>query len=444
MQSFNWRKPVIYTLLYLSGSKIPQYLKEIESLEKLSHEEIKKYQAEKLEKLLLHAYQHVPYYHKILPKVGVIDKNGQVKLENFHKIPSLTKEVIRKEKNRLYSKDHIARKSYPNHSGGSSGEPIDILQEKKYSDWNIANKIHYKSFANQYIGDKELRLWGAERDILKSKVDLKQTVVDFVYNRKNLNAFRMTISNMRYFVDEINSFKPTWIEAYVQPMYELAKFIEENNLKAYSPKGVLVSAGTLYPHMRETISRVFSCKVYNRYGSREVGDIACSCDLGKLHVSEWNNFIEVDSKNKIGNFFVTNLNNYAMPIIRYDIGDIGSKIKHRCGCGRSTGLLGTVEGREMSVFKARDGSVIPAEFFIHFVGVVFNDGGIKKFQVIQEGYEQILIKYVSNQKDIKKLMSKVEESIGEVMGENVKISWLEVKDIEKMNSGKYLYTLRNF
>ena len=62
---FNWRKPIIFALLYLSGSKIPQNLKEIRRVDNLPIEEQKAYQKKKLEKLLSYAWENVPYYKKV-------------------------------------------------------------------------------------------------------------------------------------------------------------------------------------------------------------------------------------------------------------------------------------------------------------------------------------------------------------------------------------------
>ena len=440
----NWRKPIIYALLYLSGSKIPQNLKEIKDLEKLSRKELKKYQEDKLKKLLLHVYHNVPYYKKVLKEVGVVNDKEEVVLKNFNKIPVLTKEIIRREGENLYANDWKERKTYFNTSGGSTGEPIKILQDYNYSDWNIANKIYYKTFAGQEIGDKELRLWGSERDILNSKRDWKQVFKDFLYNRKNLNAFTMDVRNIKEYVKEINSFKPRWIESYVQPIYELASFIKRNNLKVYSPVGILTSAGTLYPHMKDLIEEVFKTKVYNRYGGRELGDVACSCsETDSLHLSVWNNYFELeDKKKKLSNVLITNLNNFLMPLLRYRIGDIAAVTKKKCLCGRKTPLLRKIEGRETSVFRKKDGSVIASEFFIHFVGVVFNKGEIDKFQVIQEDYNKLLVKYVDfNNRDLKKLKKKIETSIIKVMGKDIQVEWKKVKDIKKLKSGKYLYTV---
>jgi len=446
----NWRKPLIFGLLHVTGSKIPQYLKEIEELQYKPQDEIRGYQEEKLEKLLLHAYTNVPYYHRILPEVEVI-KNGEVDLENFDKIPILTKEIIRKEGETLYSKDYKSRKSYENTSGGSTGEPVKFIQNKEYDEWNIATKIYFKTFANQEVGDKELRLWGSERDILEGKEKLSIRLRNWLYNRKELNSFRMSEKDMFEFVKKWNKFKPRWIEAYVQSVYEFGKFIKENNLNIHSPKGVLTSAGTLYPEMKDLIEEVFKCEVFNRYGSREVGGIACNCGkYEELHVAIWHGYIEILDTNRnliqsgeIGKIYVTTLNNFSMPLIRYDIGDIGVRSeKEQCSCGRGMPLIKKVEGREISVFKTKEGKIVPGEFFIHFIGVVFNKGFISKFQVIQEDYDLIKIKVVIRDKiGFDNGKNEIINSIKKVMGQDCKVEFEFVDEIEPTKSGKYLYII---
>jgi len=105
----NWRKTIIYFLLYLSGSKVPHYLKEIKRIEKLPYRELKKYQERKLRKLLLHTYKNVPYYKKVLKKAKVVE-NDKVNLKHFSKIPILTREIIRKHFHELKSNDLHKRK----------------------------------------------------------------------------------------------------------------------------------------------------------------------------------------------------------------------------------------------------------------------------------------------------------------------------------------------
>lgn len=268
----NIRKHLIYAILYVTGSKIPKNLEEIRSVFKYSEKDKKKYQDEKLKKLILYAWENVPYYKKVLEKSKVM-VNGEVDLKNFEKIPFLTKKIMREEGKKLHSLEK--RKGiYENTSGGSTGEPARFIQDKYYSDWNNTGKIYYKERAGQNIGEKELRFWGSERDLLEGKEKLSVRLRNWLYNRKEFNTFKMSEKEMIRYVKKWNEYNLSWVECYVQSIYEFAKFIEKNNLKINSPKnGILTSAGTLYPEMKETIERVFRCKVYNRYGSREVGEM---------------------------------------------------------------------------------------------------------------------------------------------------------------------------
>jgi phenylacetate-CoA ligase len=446
----NWRKPTIQLLLRQSGSRLIERLNEIERLEKCSPAELAVYQSDKLKTVLLHATRTVPYYKKILPACGVA-KNDAVDLSAFSNIPILTKEILKEKYNELKSDDAASRKAFRNTSGGSTGSPVAFMQDPHYYDWNVANKIYYKSFVGHEVGEPELRLWGAERDILGYKEKPSVRLKNWIFNRKELNSFRMNENTMVTYVKEWNAHKPHWVEAYAQSIYEFGQFIKRHSLDIFSPKGIVTTAGTLYPYMKDTIEEVFRCKTFNRYGSREVGDIACNCAEQKgLHLSMWNQFIEIldeelrpVSHPACGKIYITTLNNFSMPLIRYDIGDLA--VPHTdpvCSCGRGTTLIAKVEGREMCMLKTRDGKLIPGEFFIHFIGVVFNKGFIKKFQIIQKAYDLVVIKVMlSDESAFSEERPRIEKSIREVMNEECRIVWETVDDIPTPASGKYMYTI---
>ncbi|MFW9924137.1 MAG: phenylacetate--CoA ligase family protein, partial [Candidatus Thorarchaeota archaeon] len=360
-------------------------------------------QEENLKKIILHCWNYVPYYKRVFEEVEVVS-NGKVILENFDKIPILNKEILKRNFDMLVSNDNDLkkRKKYLNSSGGSTGEPTRFFQDQHYKIQELATKWFFFDFITDYPC-KHISLWGSERDIITRKFNLKKLIMNKLEGRLILNSFRMTRANMDKYVKKINRSRPKIIESYVQPIYELASFIKNNNLKIVSPKGIITSAGTLYPEMRDLIREVFRCPVLNRYGSREVGDVACSCNKSnELHVNIINNYIEILDENlkpvkpgTLGQIYITKLTNFTMPLIRYKIGDLAIPSDNQlCECKRGLPLIKFVEGREMSVFRTSDGSIIPAEFFIHFIGVVFNEGIISKFQVIQNSYSKLTIKYV--------------------------------------------------
>ena len=432
----NWRKPIIYALLYLSGSKVPQNLKEIKNLEKLSRKELEKYQEDKLKKLLLHAYHNVPYYKKVLKEVGVINDKEEVVLKNFNKIPVLTKEIIRKEGENLYANDWKDRKTYFNTSGGSTGEPIKILQDKKYKDMSIANKIYYASRVDKDLGEREIKLWGSERDIFEGSLGFKMNLINFLYNRKFLNSFVMDEDNILNYVKCFNSFKPKYVWTYVESIYELARYVDDKKLEIYSPESIMSTAGVLTDEIRDFIESVFKTRVYNQYGSREAGDMAAENKHGNgMQVFDWSHFLEMDKNN---HSIVTVFNNYSMPLIRYEVGDTLLPKSGYFKNGIKSSKIKSVNGRIINHFKLKNGTIIHGQFLIH---QFYFRNWVKKFQIVQKKYDEIICKVVLKEKKNKKDILEIEKGIKTVMGRKCKIIWKFPKSINRSKSGKYLYTI---
>lgn len=400
-------------------------------------------QQRQLYDIVMYAIQHVPYYRDLVLEKHLSFSKENI-IEDIKQLPILTKEIIRKEGNRLYSIEsvdyHIAT------SGGSTGEPVQLRHDKYLAKIHPGN--YFLSFAGYEPGDKLVLLWGSERDILKGSIGIKAIISNrFVTRRKLLNSFRMTKEDMFNYVSIINKWKPKVILAYTQSIYELAQFIKRENLNVYSPKGIVVSAGTLYKDWADEIREVFRCPIINQYGSRETPGIAISCtESSELHINTFMNYVEIvdDNGNNLpfdtdGNILVTNLFNKSMPLIRYKIGDIGAlSAKKTCKCGRNLPCLTHVTGRTVNVFKRRDGAKIDGEYFTHlFYGI----NEVERFQVIQIDYEKIKIKIQSSKILGKDKENEIKNNIYAVMGNNCDIDIEYLDEILPTKSGKYLYTI---
>ena len=384
-----------------------------------------------LDKILKYASDHTKFY---------------ANFKEFKEFPILNKDIIRNNFKDMQSDELDKKNWWINTSGGSTGEPLKLVQDKEYLLAVRKGTYLQKTKMGYRFGDTLIKLWGDEREVLQYSTSLKSKILNRIKNITFLNAFSMTPQNMRNYVNIINQKEPKLIEAYVNAIYELAKFIKKENLKVKPIPAILTSAGTLYDFMREEIQEVFQTKVYNRYGSREVGDIACDePNVNGLVVSDIVHVEIVDENgNEVedgveGDILVTSLINYAMPIIRYKIGDRGI-------LDRKTypfAVLKKVTGRGMESFRTKEGKIIPAEFFIHIVGVVFNkdDSWIKKFQVIQEDYDRVVIKVIKSKEPTKEDMDSIINSFKKVMGDECKIEFDFTNEINPLKSGKYLYTI---
>lgn len=399
-----------------------------------------------LKRLLLHASKHVTYYHRLLKNAEVV--NGEnVELSMFDKIPILTKEIMRSEE--LLSDDYLTKNWYYNSSGGSTGEPTRFIQDANYRKWvNATNEFYYQDILGiDEINVKKILLWGSPRDLFENNMGIKAKIGSWLTTTIFLNSFRMTEADMEKYLKTINSYKPDLIRGYAGSLFELCKYSEAKNIQIYSPKIVVSSAETLTNEMREKIETVFGTKLCNFYGSRETASIAGECINGQLHIFEFNNYVEIlDEKNQPvkekqeGKIIVTNFHNFSMPFIRYEIGDMAVFGFNKCNCGNILPTLEKLYGRIEEQFIKRNGDVVIGYFFVHLMGVIFNKGYIKKFQVIQEDYDKIRILIILNKilpEDEKK---EIDSKIRLQMGQDCKIIWDFVDDIPKTKSGKYFYT----
>ena len=441
----NWRKPIFKAIMHLAGYRVGAYLRFLESIEYLSSEKIQEVQDKALCRLLLHAYENVPYYNEILPDAAVI-KNGQVDLSGFANIPILTKDIIRQQGQRMYSRDRKGRKAHTNSSGGSTGQPVVLLQDRDYQAWSFAGRFLYNLWAGKSIGERELKLWGSERDILEGSEKLSTRLRRWIFNVQLLNTYRMSISDMREHIESWNRVKPKMVWAYTDSMFRLSQFVESEKLTVYAPEAIICTTSVLLLDVRKHIERTFKCKVFNQYGSREVGPISAECSVQDgMHIFAAHQKLEILDKHRqpvkgedMGELIVTNLRNYSMPLIRYQIGDTAGFSDKQCSCGRGFPLLKEVTGRVFSHFVRKDGSFVHAQFF---VGLLFFRPWIREFKIIQKEYDRIEVLVANEGKPDKNDIDDITDKIKQVMGQDCRVGFIFVEEVPPSPSGKYLYTI---
>lgn len=443
------KKILKYILFKVKNRDIIEKYHTIKTLPYLRQDENDKRIILKLNKLLNHAYTTVPYYRNILDASDIVSNNkiDLQSVDELQKIPFLTKKIIKQQKESIFSKNNHKKGRYQNTSGGSTGEPVVFLQDRDFLVNNQANFLLIESWRGVGLYDSRLKLWGAERDTFKGTKPFTSYIREGLLNLTILNSFKMSPHDMRNYIELINKKKPKLILSYVQSIYELAKFAKKNNIEVKKQHSIHSAAGTLYDFMRDEIEQVFGCKVYNHYGSREVGAMASECKMQNgLHIIEDNNFIEViDSAGKPcepgakGEIVVTTLNNYSMPLIRYKIGDVGVLQTYKpCACGCTYPKLEKVIGRTTDLFTSLDGNKIDGEYFTHLFYFV---NGIKLFQVTQETLNNIVVKIVPDQHVKSDDLSKIEDKIKFVIGDECLVDFEFVDTIPKTKTGKFLYTI---
>lgn len=433
-------------LLWVKGKSSTKEYHEIMQIR--DKNDLLNFQTRALTELIMHAYHNVPYYRNVFDAIGLVDKDI-VRLEKFTQIPILTKDYLKKHQNELTSKDYLKRKWYRNYSGGSTGEPTMFLQDGCYKKWYTASDTYYY---NELLGIDESNvrkvfLWGSPRDLFKGSIGIKNKMINWLTNTLFLNSFKMDEQSMLRYIKAINTYKPDLVRGYAGSLYELAKCSRRNNATMHTPKRIVSSAENLTPEMRTEIESVFRTKVFDYYGSRETATVAGECRDGLMHIFTFNNLLEVVDKDgnpvaegQKGRILVTNLHNYSMPFIRYEIGDMAVLGPTRCTCGSFLPCLRKISGRVEEHFIKKDGSIVIGYFFVHLLGVVLNKGYIKKFQVVQEDFDRIRIITVVDKGLPDSEKNEIEQKIRIEMGLDCTILWEFVDAIPCSASGKYFYT----
>jgi phenylacetate-CoA ligase len=425
------------------GIQVPRYSREFRQADQT--QDAAALLCQNLRRMLEHCSGHVPYYQALLRDFP--SNHFETPEKKLCKLPILTKSLIRENFDALKSNDLALRQWRYNTSGGSTGEPIRFIQDTEYAERSAALTDVYSAWLGCEVGESQLLLWGSERDLFYGKPPLKTRLGNWLRNSQTLNAFQMTVERMRDYLAIINRVRPRLIIAYAQAIYELAKFAEAENIAVVPQHAILTSAGTLYQFMREKIEQIFGCRVFNRYGSREVGLIACERPgYSGLVASPQSNYIEiVDCLGSPvpfgveGDILVTNLFNKAMPLVRYAIGDRGMLADPAISGGNGRQILTKVSGRNVDAFRTAEGGLIDGEYFTH---LLYFRPWLSKFQVIQKTPLHLMYKIVLNATpapadDLEEIRQKSRL----VLGNECQVDFEYLAAIPPSSSGKYRYTI---
>ena len=207
-------------------------------------------------------------------------------------------------------------------------------------------------------------------------------------------------------INEPPAFQWAWLAAkqapYLLTYATNARAIAEAVLRGDAPglrfEAVLTFAETLDENARATIREAFGGRVLDRYGCQEAGMLATECPAGRYHAASEINRIEIVDESgqavaegETGRVLVTTLYNYAMPLIRYFIGDYATRAVGPCPCGRNGLTLSRIAGRTRNLFRYPDGTLRwPSLSFKDLVQFF----AFERLQVVQVAPDRLEFRYV--------------------------------------------------
>lgn len=404
---------------------------------------LEQYQAKRLKLLLRYVYNNIPYYIDVFRKNNLTPDDFE-SIRDLRKLPILTKENVIKNFDKLISRKVDKKYLKLIVTSGSTGKPIQFYHDKRDEYIHTAfmaralNSVGVKGY-HRYIFiwlrpfiERELK------DIYLYEPHLKRLI---------LSPYPKNLSLWDEYIKLIRQFKPVSIRGSPSLLYHLASYAQEKNVNDINFRYFISYFENLFPHQRSLIEKQFRCKAYSIYTSSERGISAFEClNQNGMHIDMERGIVEIIGDNGevlpegcSGRIIATGLHNFVMPLIRYDMGDIGSISEVLCSCSRGLLLLKSLDGRTCEVIKYKDkriNSTSLASVLLHFKS-------IKECQFVQQKENELILNIVKrnnfSENDTKEIIEYLHKLIDERLDLDIKINF--VKYIPRTNMGKFPFVV---
>jgi phenylacetate-CoA ligase len=393
--------------------------------------------------LLRHAYASVPYYRERFDRDG-IDPDWIHNYEDFQRVPLLTKNDIRTQGSRLLSQRFLLAELQCKKTSGSTGVAVKVYVDEDSLQWKRACTIRSDEWSGWRLGEPVAKVWGnPEYQRRGWRGWLRNALLE---RARYLDTLKMDEAALARFARTLRKKQPPLIFGHAHSVYLLADYLRHHGPAGIRPRGIITSAMVLHEWQRRVIEEVFGCPVTNRYGCEEVSLIACECERHHgLHVNADGVYVEVlrdgrpTQPGETGSVVVTDLTNRAMPLIRYQVGDVAVPSGRVCPCGRGLPLLERLEGREADFVVTPDGELISGISLTENFAVQVP--GIAQLQIVQETVRRFLFRIVRGPDFGPASLEQIETLAAERFGPGVEYDCEYLDTIPPEPSGKYRFCI---
>jgi phenylacetate-CoA ligase len=345
-------------------------------------------QHRRLADMLTYASHHSPLYTDYLKNHSSIAPEDAVDV--LSSLPFLTKQDLQTRFEDLKAVPVPGRVTSKT-TGGSTGQPVTVIKDRGATARERATTWMAHGWFGIRPGDRGARFWGSPRAVGKRR--LRFALADFAMNRLRFSAFGVSEPDLELYWSRCLRFQPRYFYGYVSMLELFARFIADSGKdgRRLGLGAIVTTAEILTAAQRELLGQTFGVPVQNEYGCGEVGPIAYECEAGSMHLMSENVLIELLDEwgepvglGEEGEIVVTDLNNRALPLLRYKIRDRAIRLKE-CSCGRGFPVLGSIRGRVYDQVVAPDGRSYHGEFFMYLFEDL-RDAGVQfdRFRILQE------------------------------------------------------------
>ncbi|OPY01427.1 MAG: Phenylacetate-coenzyme A ligase [Syntrophorhabdus sp. PtaB.Bin047] len=385
-----------------------------------------------MKRLIAHAYARVPYYRRLFDSAG-IDPTGIASLDDLQSLPLLTKDVILANyPNGILASGMNRGECSRRMTSGSSGKKLEVVLDYKVA-------MLYRLMQFRQLIDIGYQPW----DTI-AYVRYSPPITSIMPQR--IGLFRRSFIPLEWEPErqaaEIVRTRPRIVNAYPSVLYLLAKTLGREDGSRLDFKFLMSNSELLTAHAREYIEDVFRCKVYDDYSCLEFSAIAFECRMQNLHVAADNVILEVldESGNRLpagepGRIVLTSLNNYSMPYIRYEIGDVGVLSGEECPCGRCFPVLKAIVGRCDDFLVLPSGQLLDPQTVVFQIETIPE---VREFRVVQQEDRSLTVNIVPQSTDeFQKIREEIRAKLHALLGGGIPVEVIEARSLDRGSTGKH-------
>lgn len=409
---------------YFKGNPVRNHIQDIKLiLDENDQKKSKKRIKDLLTTLLDHAVETTEFYAEFKD------------FRSIHDFPVINKNNIRNSFKNFQSRSFTHSKTYEISTSGSTGLPFKVYHNKDKRNRNTADVLYFGLRNGYKIGERILyiKIW--------NKFNSKGKLKNKIENIYPIDILNLKDNDLRRIFDQLNnSDKEVHITGYVSAIETICSFIERENFHLkFKVKSIITMSEAISKQSKIYIERILKSKVLARYSNNENGIIAQQRVSSEYYyINSASYLVEIFDieddilveDGKLGRIVVTDFFNLAMPMIRYDTGDLGV-LKSISNGSFETLVLSSIEGRKMDALFNTKGEIISSFIVSNFM---WDYTELLQYQFIQTGEKSYLIKLNVDKEFLHE--KKLIDAFLNYLGEDALISIEYVNEIPLLASGK--------
>ncbi|MCP4590283.1 MAG: phenylacetate--CoA ligase family protein [bacterium] len=395
----------------------------------------REYQDDQLRRTIRHAYETVPYYREVFEQRGLRPDDIRT-ADDLPKLPILEKQTVRDRFDDLQSRGWPTRRQVHLATGGTTGTCLHLIEDMDTAPWRWAVQWRHRRRFGVEFG-RPFVVFASKGVVPLSNMNPPIWRRNLVMHQTYVSVHHMTKQNMPALVEYLQKRRLEYYAGFPSALYLLATHLLDDRASlGQPPKMVYTGSETLLPHQRSAIQQALGADVGDHYTPSEACAFISECEQHSYHVDTEYGVVEllpldggpVDLRRIVGTGFC----NPAMPLIRYNTGDLATVSGGDCSCGRATPIVEKIDGRTDSYIVTPDGRQLGR------LSTIFKrTPAIAEAQLVQDTLEHVTVKVVRSDTYTQEDDDRFREDLRRYLGDVILIDVEYLDQIPREDNGKF-------